>query len=154
MKLKFLLILSALFFSLSNIYAQPVVKQNAKKIINRTANVIHIAQQSSENTKILTGDFKKSVSHQVLAVHLFDEGKYNLAICHSLESRKLAKNHIVANSGTLPSELEISDSEKPDVEYLTNEQLNDAAENFDGLYKSVSEEKLAKANLTNIDISE
>ena len=87
-------------------FAGPMVKkEQAKRVIRRTAVVIMVAHKKVKEGKVYTGDLSRAIAHQKFAIKLFREGKYFKAIHHSRRARMLAIAAIKANKGAETSEM-------------------------------------------------
>ena len=85
-----------------------VKKEQAKRVIRRTAVVILIAHKKVKEGKVYTGDLARAIAHQKFAIKLFREGKYFKAIHHSRRARMLAIAAIKANKGAETTEMKYS----------------------------------------------
>lgn len=120
------LLLSFTFVLLSSgiISAQPVMREKAKNVINRSAAVVYTAHKWTMANKVFTGNLKKAVVHQRFAIKLFNDGKYMKAIHHARRARELARLQIEANAGTFPAGYEPSSDENAEGPAPTNEELD------------------------------
>jgi hypothetical protein len=82
-----------------------IKKEQAKRIIRRTAVVILAAHKKVKEGKVYTGDLARAIAHQKFAIKLYREGKYFKAIHHSRRARMLAIMAIKANKGAETSEM-------------------------------------------------
>ena len=72
------------------------VKDDARYIIHRTADVIYVAQRSANHRQYYKG-LGQAVAHQQKARRLYLSGFYQDAIFHSLRARKIALEVIHGN---------------------------------------------------------
>jgi|ERR1051325_6556571 hypothetical protein len=82
-----------------------VKKEQAKRIIRRTAVVILAVHKKVKEGKVYTGNLAKAIAHQKFAIKLYREGKYFRAIHHSRRAKFLALMAIKANKGAETSEM-------------------------------------------------
>lgn len=128
----------------------PAARIKAKKVIRRTAVVIHRAHKLTRENKVYTGNLAKAVRHQRYARVLFRKGNFARAIHQSRLARRLAFLQIEANKGTVSKEEQLAEDEKPDDgsnpsdEELTKELPEE----------KVTDEDLIKMDLSDIDLSE
>lgn len=143
----------ALFLATSvQLNAQPVVKQKAKKVINRTAVVIHAAHKETMVHHVYTGKLKHAVAHQRFAIRLYHEGRFMRSMHHSRRARQLAHMHIEANKGTPPPGFELQNDERPDGMIPPNTDIDKALENNPDIDRGPTEEEMINGQLENIDI--
>lgn len=76
-----------------------IKKEQAKRVIRRTAVVILIAHKKVKEGKVYTGNLARAIAHQRFARKLYREGKYFRAIHHSRRAKFLAALAIKANKG-------------------------------------------------------
>ncbi len=132
--------------------AQPVMREKAKNVINRTATVIFTAHKWTLANHVFTGNLKKAVAHQRFAIKLFNEGKYMKAIHHSRRARELARLQIEANKGTYPAGFEPTADEAPEGPAPSNEELDQAVSTDES---GIADDKeLSEQPLDNIEIKE
>lgn len=74
------------------------VKDDARYIIHRTADVIYVAQRSADRGHYYKG-LAQAVAHQQKARRLYMSGFYQDAIFHSLRARRIAIHVIEMNKG-------------------------------------------------------
>ena len=87
-------------------FAGPMVKkEQAKRILRRTAVVILVAHKKVKEGKVYTGDLARAIAHQKFALKLYREGKYFRAIHHSRRAKMLAIMAIKANKGAESTEM-------------------------------------------------
>ena len=90
-------------------FAGPMVKkEQAKRILRRTAVVILVAHKKVKEGKVYTGNLARAIAHQKFALKLYREGKYFRAIHHSRRAKFLAMLAIKANKGAETSEMKYS----------------------------------------------
>jgi|ERR1051326_7593828 hypothetical protein len=92
-----------------------VKRQQAKRVLRRTAVVILVAHKKVKEGKVYTGDLARAIAHQHFAIKLFREGKYFCAIHQSRRARMLAIMAIKANKGEETAEMKY---EKEDEEAM------------------------------------
>lgn len=85
-----------------------VKKEQAKRVIRRTAVVILVAHKKVKEGKVYTGNLARAIAHQKFAIKLYREGKYFRAIHHSRRAKMLAILAIKANNGTETAEMKFS----------------------------------------------
>ena len=86
--------------------AGPIVKkEQARRVIRRTAVVILIAHKKVKEEKIYTGNLARAISHQKFAITLYRRGEYFRAIHHSRRARALSILAIKANKGAETAEM-------------------------------------------------
>lgn len=128
---------------------------HAKRVIRRTAIVIHHAHKQVKENKNYTGDLARAIAHQRYARKLYFDGKYLRAMHQSRRARQLAILSIKANKGTEPAG---SANEKEDEDIMNSEQVSDADldkeldEKMPGY--STKDEDFVNAALTEIDLSD
>ena len=112
-KLFFLFFLPALF-TFTNMQASATLKgkggpqikkEQAKRVIRKTAVVIRVAHRRVKEGHIYTGNLAKAIAHQKFARKLYREGKYFRAIHQSRRAKFLAMLAIKANKGTETAEM-------------------------------------------------
>jgi len=109
-KLLFLLLLPA-FVAFTP--SEPVVKkEQAKRVIRKTAMIIMVAHKKVKEGKVYTGDLARAIAHQKFAIKLFRAGDYFRAIHHSRRARFLAIEAIKANKGAEMAEWKLSKEEE------------------------------------------
>ncbi len=91
---------------------QNVKKEQAKRVIRRTAVVIHVAHKKVKEGKVYTGNLARSIAHQRFAIKLFREGKFFRAIHHSRRARALALLAIKANKGAETGDMKLTKEEE------------------------------------------
>ncbi|MPM26333.1 hypothetical protein SDC9_72834 [bioreactor metagenome] len=141
-------------FMASAVQAQPVMKEKSKNVINRTAVVVYAAHKYTMANHIYTGNLKKAVVHQLLAISLYDQGKYVRAIHQSRRAREFARLQLEANSGTYPAGFEPSTDETPDGPAPTEAELDTEADSS-AFNSTVSDDKaLSSEPLDGLEIKE
>ena len=141
-------------FMSASIQAQPVMKEKAKNVINRSAIVIYAAHKYTLANQVFTGNLKQAIVHQYLAIALFNEGKYMRAIHQSLRAREYAGLQLEANKGNYPAGFEPANDELPEGPVPEAAEL-DAEADSSGLQATVgSDEQLAKEPLNDLEIKE
>jgi hypothetical protein len=132
------------------VVAGPAAKVKAKKVIRRTAVVIHRAYKLTKENKVYTGNLAKAVRHQRYARILFRKGNFVRSVHQSRMARRLAFLAIQANKGTVAKDEQFADDEKvddgtnPSDEELSKELPED----------KVTDEELINSELTDIDLSD
>ena len=99
-----LLMLPALF----SFTGPQVKKEQAKRVLRRTAAVILVAHKKVKEGKVYTGNLARSIAHQKFARKLYREGKFFRAIHHSRRARMLAIAAIKANKGAESADMRYS----------------------------------------------
>ena len=93
-------------------FSQPknpqVKKEQAKRVLRRTAAVIIIAHKKVKEGHVYTGNLARAIAHQKFARRLYREGKYFRAIHQSRRAKFLAVLAIKANKGAQTSEMNYS----------------------------------------------
>ena len=85
-----------------------IKKEQAKRIIRRTAVVILIAHKKVKEGHVYTGNLAKAIAHQKFARKLYRDGKYFRAIHQSRRAKFLAIQAIKANKGVESAEMRYS----------------------------------------------
>ena len=85
-----------------------VKKEQAKRVIRRTAVTILIAHKKVKEGKIYTGNLAKAIAHQKFARKLYRQGKYFRAIHQSRRAKFLAIQAIKANKGAETEDMRYS----------------------------------------------
>lgn len=93
-------------------FGPQVKKEQAKRVIRRTAVVIHVARKKVREGKVYTGNLARAVAHQRLAIRLYREGKFFRAIHHSRRARHLAILAIKANKGAETADMRMTKEEQ------------------------------------------
>jgi hypothetical protein len=99
---------------------------HAKQAIMRTNSVVKAAQKAAAKGGNSTG-LGLAVGHQRFAVNLYQEGRYQQAIYHTLRSRELAAQVIERNKGVRIIEITLTPDEdlyvptRPKVDVLDKE---------------------------------
>lgn len=134
--------------------AQPVMKDKAKNVVNRSAIVIYAAHKYTLANQVFTGNLKKAVVHQNLAISLFNEGRYMRAIHQSRRAREFARLQLEANNGNYPAGFEPTSDELPEGPVPEAAELD--AEADSSLFNSTisDDQKLSKEKLDNLEIKE
>ena len=156
-RIEFFSVLLSVFFVLvctSFSHAQPVMKEKAKNVINRTSVVVYAAHKYTIANQVYTGNLKKAVVHQQIAISLYNDGKYVRAIHQSRRARELARLQIDANSGQYPPGFEPGSDESPDGIAPTNEELDAEADSSTLSATTPGDKELAAQPLTDIEITE
>ncbi|MGD9492594.1 MAG: hypothetical protein AB7V36_04505 [Bacteroidales bacterium] len=138
----------------ASVQAQPIMKEKAKKVVNRSAIVIYAAHKYTITNQVFTGNLKKAVVHQNIAIMLFLEGKYMRAIHQSRRAREFARLQLEANSGRYPAGFEPESDEMPEGPQPDNSELDAEAEasEFNSIIND--DEALSKEKLDNLEIKE
>ena len=85
-----------------------VKKEQAKRVLRRTAVTILVAHKKVKEGKVYTGDLARSIAHQRFARKLYREGKYFRAIHQSRRAKFLAIQAIKANKGAETADMRYS----------------------------------------------
>jgi hypothetical protein len=132
LKINLLFLLLSLFvFGNSDVFAQPLLRMKAHRVIRRTAIVVLVAHKNVKEGKVYTGDLARSIAHQKYARILFRRGMYLRAIHHSRRARLLAVIAIKANKGAEVNEAKMTAEEEelmknsPSDEELEKELLKE-----------------------------
>jgi hypothetical protein len=115
-----------LFLLPAFVFAGPgpqVKKEQAKRVLRRTAVVILVAHRKVKEGHIYTGNLAKAIAHQKFARKLYREGKYWRAIHQSRRAKFLAVQAIKANKGAESAEMRYS---KEDEEVMKGGPSDDA----------------------------
>ena len=99
------LLLLALLPSLFSFAGPQVKKEQAKRVLRRSAAVIFVAHKKVKEGHVYTGQLARAIAHQKFARRLYREGKYFRAIHHSRRARMLAIAAIKANKGVESADL-------------------------------------------------
>jgi hypothetical protein len=141
-------------FMTASVQAQPVMKEKSKKVINRTAVVVYAAHKYTMANHVFTGNLKKAVVHQRLAISLYDQGKFVRAIHQSQRAREFARLQIEANSGIYPAGFEPATDETPDGPAPSATELDTEADSS-ALNATVGDDKaLSSEPLDDLEIKE
>lgn len=154
-RLAILPVLISFFFVIlasGTVSAQPVMREKAKNVINRTAIVIFTAHKWTLANHVYTGNLKKAVAHQRFAIRLFNEGKFMKAIHHSRRARELARLQIEANKGAYPAGFEPTADESPEGPAPSTEELDQAVSTDES--GTADDKELSEQPLENIEIKE
>jgi hypothetical protein len=143
-----------LFAGTALVQGQPVMREKAKKVINRTAIVVYAAHKQTIANQVFTGNLKKAVIHQRIAIKLFHEGKFMKAIHHSRRARDLARLQIEANHGTFPAGFEPTSDESAEGPAPTNEQLDEEANSSEYNSTSGDDKQISTEPLDDMEIKE
>lgn len=96
--------------------AGPMIKkEQARRIIRKTAMIIMVAHKKVKDGKVYTGNLARAIAHQKFAIKLFRAGDYFRAIHHSRRARFLAIEAIKANKGAEMQEWKLSQEEERDM---------------------------------------
>ncbi len=93
--------------------AQPALHLRARRVLKRTAIVLHKAHHIVKEGQKGKRLFARAVAHQRHAVRLFRRGRYLRAIDHSFYARRLAVRAIRMNQQAPPPEGTILPEERP-----------------------------------------
>lgn len=91
---------------------QHIKKEQAKRVIRRTAGVIFVAHKKVKEGGVYTGNLAKAIAHQKYARRLYRAGKFFRAIHHSRRARQLAVLAIRANKGAESPDMRTSKDEE------------------------------------------
>ena len=93
--------------------AEPMIKkEQAKRVIRKTAMIILVAHKKVKEGKVYTGNLARAIAHQRFAIKLYRAGEYFRAIHHSRRARFLAVEAIKANKGAEMAEWKMSKEEE------------------------------------------
>lgn len=106
-KILFVLV-SCLFFIPVADAQKPVQKVAARRVLVKTAFVIHHAYKKVKENKVYTGNLARSIAHQKFARKLYREGKYMRAMHQSRRARYFALLAIKANKGAESDDMKYS----------------------------------------------
>ncbi|HBG70255.1 MAG: hypothetical protein A2W93_13130 [Bacteroidetes bacterium GWF2_43_63] len=149
------LLISFIFLLMGTaVQAQPVMKGKAKNVINRSAIVIYAAHKYTIVNQVFTGNLKKAVVHQNLAISLYKDGLYMRAIHHSRYAREFAALQLEANKGTYPAGFEPAFDELPDGPEPNQDLLDFNADESTFNSTISDDEELSKEKLDNLEIKE
>lgn len=113
----FLLLLLPAFLTFTNTQASSlqnerkgpqIKKEQAKRVIRRTAVTILVAHKKVKEGHVYTGNLAKAIAHQKFARKLYRDGKYFRAIHQSRRAKFLAIQAIKANKGVESAEMRYS----------------------------------------------
>ena len=94
-------------------YSEPSIKkEQAKRVIRKTAMIIMVAHRKVKDGKVYTGDLAHAIAHQKFAIKLFRAGDYFRAIHHSRRARFFAVEAIKANKGAEMEEWKLTKEEE------------------------------------------
>ena len=97
-------------------YSEPSIKkEQAKRVIRKTAMIIMVAHRKVKDGKVYTGDLAHAIAHQKFAIKLFRAGDYFRAIHHSRRARFFAVEAIKANKGAEMEEWKLTREEERDM---------------------------------------
>ena len=94
-------------------WALPAVeKAKAKVTLMKTNRAIGVAHMVIKKTRSFSGLLGKSVKHERFAKKLYNEGKYDRAVYHSLKARQYAGEIMKASNAKTTSDFLLSADEK------------------------------------------
>jgi hypothetical protein len=97
-------------------------KIHARRVIRRTAFVIHAAHKAVKENKVYTGNLARAVAHQRFARKLYVRGRFLRAMHQSRLARRYAILALQANKGAETAEMRF---DKEDEEIMNSETVSD-----------------------------
>lgn len=130
-------------------------KVHARRVIRRTAFVIHAAHKAVKEHKVYTGNLARSVAHQRFARKLFARGRFLRAMHQSRLARRYAILALQANKGTETAEMRF-DKEDEDImnsEAVADKELQDELDKEMPGYSTKDEDFMDK-EIPDIDLGD
>ena len=131
----FFLVPAFVFANHAGSFSQPrnpqIKKEQAKRVLRRTAITIMLAHKKVKEGKVYTGNLARAIAHQKFARKLYREGKYFRAIHQSRRAKFLAVLAIKANKGIESADMNYSKEDEsamkkgPSDEELDKEVLKE-----------------------------
>ena len=123
-------------------------KMLTRRVLKKTAFIIHIAHQKVKENKNYTGDLAKAVKHQQFAKKLYMVSRYKRAMHHSRTARKYAILALKANKGEDSADFKLTPEEETILKSETPSdiELNKELEKEMPELKKITEGNLIKEN--------